>query len=57
MSNYISEQEKKQILAQIANLQSMLASESDSNRRQELINSINGLRARLEFGANPDRGM
>ena len=56
MSNYISEQEKKAFLGQIANLKSMLENENDKIRRQEIINQINGLKARLEFGANPNRG-
>lgn len=57
MSNYINDQERNLILAQIANLKSMLENESDSYRRQEIINQINGLKERLNFGANPNRGM
>jgi hypothetical protein len=56
MSNYMNEAEIKLIKEQIKNLQSMLENENDSNRIKEINNQINGLRARLTFGANPDRG-
>lgn len=56
MSNYMSETEINQIKEQIRNLESMLKSETISIRIAEINNHIKGLRARLTFGANPDRG-
>lgn len=56
MSDYINELEKNLILAQIENLQSILENETDPNRRSEIINKINGLKQRLTYGKNPDRG-
>lgn len=56
MSDYINEHEKNLILAQIENLQSILENETDPNRRSEIINKINGLKQRLTYGKNPDRG-